>query len=383
MLFLRFLHFYQGGNYLENVVRHFGCIIKNLSESSLTRDNYAVINDITRKNSFMHDKRYSRLSYIEANEKCINDIENRINFQLENYITFYKKAISTDSNEVLKKYISLCKNNVIEKKKENFNFENTLSKIQFEALASGRKTHSKCYEGAKKAWIECQDIFKEIDNFTIETVLKNVRRPDVLVKWQSINGKSSIEVTRDFIRQYIEENCSLPYHTDEWCEKQIIKALENFDLNMEFFEMLDNEKFNNEILSFLNQHKEFVEVKDLNDYSRISGIYIMVLDKYKQIYIGMTEKGLKERIKEHWARKMPLDRLLFGGVYDSKISIDSFRYLDTTRIFVYPCKEKKKLLLNELKFTDTVFSQEFLCNRCSGGGETWLEAVALRKKRDL
>jgi hypothetical protein len=368
---------------MKKAIRHFGCIVRNVPEASLARYNYAVINDASRKNSFMHDKSYIGLSYTEANEKRISCIEKVIRNELEKYVAFYKKATSSDSDLILNNYISNCKQDVIKNQKESFAFENTLSKIQFENLAYGRKLHSKCKDDAKKAWLECVEKIKEIDKYTINDVLEHTSKPKVLSEWQSINGISSINVSNEFIRNYIVENYKMPYHNDKWCKEQREKALKNFDLNMLFFEMLDKEKFNCEIDCFLKKHNEFQKVEDLNDYKGVSGIYIMILDEYKQIYIGITEKGLKERIQEHWTRKMPLDRLLFGSVHDSKISIDSFGHFDTTRIYVYPCNGKTSLLSKEFYLIENSFSPDFICNRCSGGGETMIEAIAFRKTRNL
>ena len=41
----------------------------------------------------------------------------------------------------------------------------------------------------------------------------------------------------------------------------------------------------------------------------------------------------KRIVKEHWARTKSLERLIFGDVCTSIISIDSFGALDTTRVF--------------------------------------------------
>ena len=331
----------------------------------------------------MHDRRYTGLSYIEANNKCINDIKSGINHHLEEYKAFYTKATSDGADEVLKKYIALRKEHIIEKQLENFSFENVLSKFQFESLVQGRKLRTKCHDDAMQAWLECQDKFQEIDAYTINDVLNDVEKPPILLEWQSVHNSSSINVTDDFIHEYIESNYKMPYYNDEWCINQRNKALLNFDLNMKFYSMLDKEKYNYEIESFLKNDKEFIKVEDLNNFRGVAGVYIMLLDEYKQVYIGVSEKGIKERIQFHWLRKMPLDRLLFGGVYDSKISIDSFKHFDTTRLYVYPCCDRKKMYSKEHFLTEETFSNEFICNRCSGGGQTWEEAVGSIKKRDL
>lgn len=65
----------------------------------------------------------------------------------------------------------------------------------------------------------------------------------------------------------------------------------------------------------------------------------------------------------------------------SKLSIDSFRALDTTRILVYPADDTYSL---ENKFTN-YFSNEFVCNRIGGRNIEFgvLSAVASMKTRNL
>ena len=89
----------------------------------------------------------------------------------------------------------------------------------------------------------------------------------------------------------------------------------------------------------------------------------MVIGEYSQIYIG-TSNDIMKRIRQHWSDgKMKLDRLLCGDVTRSKLSIDSFRALDTTRIFVYPTDVTYS---REDEFINC-FSDEYICNRIIGG----------------
>ncbi len=81
----------------------------------------------------------------------------------------------------------------------------------------------------------------------------------------------------------------------------------------------------------------FDEITDLNSVNEVKGFYVIVLDDYCQAYIGISH-DIKRRIKEHWGRQIPLDRLAEDiGVY--ALAIDCFRALDTTRVFVRPCPE--------------------------------------------
>ena len=109
---------------------------------------------------------------------------------------------------------------------------------------------------------------------------------------------------------------------------------------MRFFASLDRQRFEEKINCLLNKNREFVAVTDLTQYDNVSGYYMMVLDKYCQVYIG-TAVNIKRRIQQHWSKSKSLDRLLFPmyAVEKSALSIDSFRALDTIRIFAYKSSE--------------------------------------------
>jgi hypothetical protein len=158
------------------------------------------------------------------------------------------------------------------------------------------------------------------------------------------------------------------------------KCMENFDLNMVFYKSLDPEKFEKKLNAFLKRHTGFKPVADLNELEEVSGYYLMVLDEYKQVYIG-TSDNIKKRIQTHWRIQKKFDRLLFGSAEESRLSIDSFRALDTTRIYAYKTwntydKEDKYLAF---------FPDEYVCNRIAGGKMELgtLQAFGTRKKREF
>lgn len=171
-------------------------------------------------------------------------------------------------------------------------------------------------------------------------------------------------------------------YSDKWCTEQFKNCLKNYDLNMEYFSLLSHEEFNAEINKFLECNKCFLEIFDLNLYEGKSGYYIMVFDEYCQLYVGATN-NIKKRIRQHWSKNKPFDRLLFpmGAVDSSILSVDSFRALDTTRIYVF---------LTERTFDDedefiNQFPDKFVCNRLDGGKITGglLQAITMMKKRKL
>ncbi|WP_172249982.1 hypothetical protein [Saccharibacillus deserti] len=113
--------------------------------------------------------------------------------------------------------------------------------------------------------------------------------------------------------------------------KGVEKLLNKFTLNMNYFQSLSKDEFNKE-LNKLVEKNDFVQIEDMNSLSNVSGYYIMVLDAYCQIYIGIS-KNIKRRIMEHWSTQIPLSQLLLTTEGWS-IPIDCFRALDTTRVFI-------------------------------------------------
>jgi len=189
------------------------------------------------------------------------------------------------------------------------------------------------------------------------------------------------EMSRDAYA-IIDNRCSLSFcpsnakrlgdgsvvYPDEWCREHKKRCLINYDINMKYFQSLNHDAFEKALQRFLKTNKKFIEVHDLNEYKDEPGYYILMLDRYCQVYIGTTVNSIKSRILHHWSEKQPFDRLLFGGILEtyvqqSKISIDSFRALDTTRIFAY---KTNRTYLSEEKYISR-FSPQYVTNRLAGG----------------
>lgn len=143
---------------------------------------------------------------------------------------------------------------------------------------------------------------------------------------------------------------------------------------MKYFKKLDQVKFDLEVNNFLNEHVDFEEISDLTKYKDKIGVYVMVLGQYRQLYVGAT-KSLKRRIHQHWLANKTLDKLIFGSVSSSKLSIDAFKALDTTRIFVKVYENEEDLNTDEAKLVEKAFSNDFLCNRCGGGGRSEINPI--------
>lgn len=166
----------------------------------------------------------------------------------------------------------------------------------------------------------------------------------------------------------------------EWCIEYRELCLKNYDLHMKYFSMLDKAEFDKELESFLNNNKGFEEVKDLKKFAGVEGYYLMILDEYKQVYIGKTE-DIRKRIMQHWSKSKPFDRTLFPmyAYETSCFSIDFFRALDTTRIFAW-----KKTMKNGVEASlINNFPPQFCTNRIGGDIISAIEAVATMKKREL
>ena len=155
--------------------------------------------------------------------------------------------------------------------------------------------------------------------------------------------------------------------------------MKNYEDNMKYFEKLSNEEFNLTLNKFLKKYPDFQQIFNINDCN-FSGYYIIVLDKYKQVYIGVA-KNIKKRILEHWNKK-PIN-LICRLPNDSKLCIDAFKALDTTRLYVYkkehdydieflnkmsegtgqkPITLMEYLEINESEMIDK-FNSKFTCNR--------------------
>ncbi len=181
---------------------------------------------------------------------------------------------------------------------------------------------------------------------------------------------------------YEDETCTT--YNDLRCKKHREDCLKNFDYNMKYFSSLNEEKFN-KALNKIIKIKGFIEVFDLNEFNNESGVYVLVLDEYKQFYIGQSS-SIKKRILSHWSKNKEFDKLIFGKVENSILSIDSFRAFDTTRIFVYPTWNTFGVEEKIVKKADA----RYMLNRTSGGigsvdtytddSKSALVAVAANKK---
>lgn len=175
-------------------------------------------------------------------------------------------------------------------------------------------------------------------------------------------------------------------YTDKWVKQHYEDCMYNYDLNMKYFNSIDKEKFNKKIDSFIKRNKlnQIFDLKQAN----VDGIYMLVLDEYKQVYIGISN-NIKKRILNHWNNRKEFAQLIFGSRETSVLSIDSFGALDTTRIFIKELKWYQDINKIEEKIVSELDSKYSL-NRVKGGLNDDLPkslrnmvAISSMKKRDF
>ncbi len=195
-----------------------------------------------------------------------------------------------------------------------------------------------------------------------------------------ISTKPSLPMFENLIKKEAYTDESGSQYREDWCEKYRELCLQNYDLNIKYFNLLDYADFDNAITLFLKKHKNFQKVENLKKYDGIRGYYIMILDEYKQVYIGKSG-DIKKRIQQHWSFKKPFDRVLFPmyAVTTSCFSIDFFRALDTTRIFVW----ERDLFDGVEKKLIADFPEKYCINRIGGDISSGIEALATLNRREF
>lgn len=167
-----------------------------------------------------------------------------------------------------------------------------------------------------------------MEHFGIKLTCKGKTHKLARDEFAIINTKPSLPFYESLAEKnaYADDNGSI--YSEAWCAEYRELCLRNYDLNMEYFSKLDKAAFDKALSSFLSHYKRFIEVTNLTDFAGTEGFYIMVLDEYKQVYIGKT-KDIKKRIMQHWSKTKPFDRTLFP-MYSwdkSTFSIDFFSSL--------------------------------------------------------
>lgn len=217
-----------------------------------------------------------------------------------------------------------------------------------------------------------------MDHFGIKLIRRKYSFKLNREEFALINTKPSLHKSDNLIKKEAYTDASCNQYREEWCEKYRELCLQNYDLNMKFFDLLDSKDFNNAIAIFLKKYKKFQKVENLQKYNGISGYYMMILDAYKQVYIGKSN-NIKKRIQQHWTQTKSFDRVLcpMYAVNKSCFSIDFFRALDTTRIFVW--KRDLSDGVEENLIAD--FPKKYCTNRIGGDVSSAIDALVTLNKR--
>ncbi len=143
----------------------------------------------------------------------------------------------------------------------------------------------------------------------------------------------------------------------------IQNSQKNFDINMKYFQGLNSNSFFKELFKVVAKYN-FEEVKDLNKHKKDIGIYILVLGKYNQMYIGQTSNNFRNRIVRHWRNELDVFHTPF--IRSNILPIDCFGALDTTQIYILRCENQKEIDRLEEKIISDV-SIKYLLNKTIGG----------------
>lgn len=169
------------------------------------------------------------------------------------------------------------------------------------------------------------------------------------------------------------------YEDDEWkiltpeaWRQAARNALTNFDINMAYFTSLDESEFQVHLSEVVQSVRGMQEVLHLPDYEGVSGVYVMVIGEYKQAYIGQST-NIRTRVKSHWGASLPVSKAVFGRVESSVMSIDGFRALDTTQLFVVKAADSRRDQVE--RAVEGAFDPRYTLNRMSAGRIGYQEEI--------
>ena len=389
-------------------MEHFGMNVRT-TETHISRENYISLAS-TKKSMLSSSIRRLRIesfsnTEIEAYKEICSRTDLKSTLKELNKYKRFEKKINTNNEYALKKLtdyksslINELAHSISIKVADDYHTANRCYPFEIDkelnnALKGRALCHTKEFHLAitndeilHPIWTDYLLRCEEIEKTSITELLYS-KIPCIVFRLQSyINNpfrQKEHSIYDYLISCEIDSNIFYPWVSPIYKEIQQNKALYNYDLNFEHYKSLDASKFQYEIEQFKKDHSEFIEIHSFSEVKDMPGIYVMILDNYCQIYIGITSVSIPKRIKQHWQSQLPLDRLIFGGVNNSIISINSFRHLDTTRILACPILncDDDQLKEQEYELVSSSFSKEFLINRCAGGLSSFLGAIVERRTR--
>jgi len=140
------------------------------------------------------------------------------------------------------------------------------------------------------------------------------------------------------------------------------QAMRNLDLSLAYFDTLDAADFEEALGAVLAKGRSLHAVEDLSEWEGVEGVYVMVFDRFKQIYVGQSN-NIRRRVRQHWTGRKSFDRLVYGTPYDSILPVDELRALDTTRL--YAARSRNRDALEER--LERAAEPRFTLNRTMGG----------------
>lgn len=334
-------------------VMHFGCRIMHPEQAFLTRESFIDVSNKAQNSFFLHFfQRYGNSAVLHEAIQTVAEKYSispdafeeshrmKVNDYIRDYIIQVEEAWALDYIEYIKELL-----------------------LSEEKMVACRKEYAKAHNKRWRSVSEYEAATWKAPRFLSHYLLDTSKE-------HQYNLKRIVALVIKFpveYRDFLIDNKLMPYYTNLYFHQWEVDAMQNYDLNMRYFESLKKEDFEGALSRFQADYPQFSFIDDLRPYNDKSGAYVMILDKYKQMYVGITTNSLKKRIQTHWQKKPPFDRLIFGRVDNSILSINSFRALDTTRIMLAPIESEFSLSLLEEEITDTKYLQRFLLNRVTGG----------------
>lgn len=125
---------------------------------------------------------------------------------------------------------------------------------------------------------------------------------------------------------------------DNFYRDEILIAKKCFSLNTSFFDSIDNAFFLKE-LNRIVQKYGFKKVESIPTTKNC--LYLMVVGKYKQFYVGKCVSSASSRIRRHWRSNMR-DYHFFVSMEYERLPIDAFKMFDTTEVYILDDFKKVK-----------------------------------------
>lgn len=157
------------------------------------------------------------------------------------------------------------------------------------------------------------------------------------------------------------------YAASGWVKDEIsqwpkLKALADtfYELNVQDFQARNKRAFNAMLQDFTAKH-HFHEVQDLTTLTGKTGLYLLVLKRYRAIYLGATTTAFKNEICRHWRTQPAVVTITAGPV----LPIEAFGAQDTSRIFIREINEPKQIAAEKLRLVSQL-PKAYNLNRVAG-----------------